>query len=152
MRLIKLTQVFRRGLTALFVGALLVSCGGGSGGAPDNAATTSGSATVNTNTIIVSDAQTVQIARTIANPDGSTQLITTANSALGAALTVGSVVLVTEGTDTRFPLGLVGKIASVTTGSDGVTSAALTNASLADVVQKSSFQGNEVALDSTNFV
>jgi hypothetical protein len=133
----------------------LAGCGGGSGGGsatPDNAATISGSATVNTNTLVMGVAQTAQIASTTANADGSTQLVTTPNSTFGAALTVGSVVQASGGTDARFPLGLVGKVTSVTTGSDGVTTAVLTNATLADVVQKSSFQANEVALDSTNFI
>jgi len=157
-KIVHLARTSRHVLTALSVIALLASCsgsgGGGGGGSPvpENAATISGSATVNTNTIAMSGTQTGQIASTIANADGSTQLVTTANSTLGAMLTVGNVVQVTGGADTRFPLGLVGKVDSVTTGSDGVTSAVLTNATLADVVQKSISQGNEIALDSANFI
>ena len=138
---------------ALFALLGLTACGGGGGGStPSTAATTSGSATANTNTLVMGVAQTAQIASATANADGSTQLVTTPNSTLGAALTVGSVVQASGGTDARFPLGLVGKVTSVTTGSNGVTTAVLTNATLADVVQKSSSQANEVALDSTNFI
>ncbi len=151
----KITRAIRHIALALLASFLLVSCGGGGGGGgntPNNTATISGSATVSTNTIVVSDTQTAQIASTIGNADGSTQLVTTPNSTLGASLVVGSIVQMTGGADSRFPLGFVGKVSSVTTGSDGVTSAALTNATLADVAQKSTFQTTDVALNSTNFV
>jgi hypothetical protein len=65
---------------------------------------------------------------------------------------VGNVVQVLDGADPRFPLGLVGKVASVTTGVDGVTSAQLTKATLADVVQRSHIQTGKIELNSTNFV
>jgi len=136
---------------------MLSSCGGGSGGsgggdASDSAVTMSGSATLNSNTVALSSTQAAEIADTKANPDGTLEVVTTANSSLGAVLKIGSIVLVTAGTDSRFPLGFAGKVVNANTGSDSVTTVTLDSATLADVVQKSSIESNEVALNSTNFV
>ncbi len=141
--------ISKRLLILCLIFVVLVGCGkkkgGGSNGAPPTI-------TVNPTTVTVSADQSVQIVKTTANDDGSTQLVTTPNSALGKTLAVGSVVQVIDGADPRFPLGLVGKVASVTTEANGVTSAQLTKATLANVVQKSNIQTGEVALDSTNFI
>lgn len=132
----------------------LSGCGGGGGGdsASDDTTNNDSNATdTYSNLVVDDDIAALEITEVSMNENGDFSLSTTQNSSLSDNLEIDSVITVVPNVDDRFPFGVSGKVAGVTTDSDGSVTYTLDKASLADVVD-STYQEESVGLNADNFI
>lgn len=139
----------------------LAACGGGGGSGSSSSTTPSvtGNVALSDNTALLQD-QALQQMTSSQNDSGQTvltlsdtsQVLQNGQQVNSNSLAAGMAVLVPPGSDSRYPFGLAGKIASVSS-SGGSTQVTLDSASLSDVAASSSTSAPEaVPLTADNFV
>jgi hypothetical protein len=134
--------------------AALSACGGGVGGGESNSAITTDAPTtvLQSSVVTVDTAQARQLISVSTTPTGASQIKFSPGSSVAASLTTGAVLSISQDSDTRFPLGLAGKVTSVSSTSGGEKIVTLSRVALADVISQSNVQANDIPLTSDNFI
>lgn len=111
-----------------------------------------GSSVINDNVTIIDKNRSSDISDFRIADDQSGNIQLTLNGFLSNSINIGTILYMLPGDDIRFPLGFSGKIIRLTDNIDGTKNVMIEDVSYADIVQKSSFDMNDITLDASNFI
>jgi len=148
-------QTFYRIWLISLLGLLTTACGGSEEEKNGNDSTSS----VVVNAEIKPEVQIIdklektnEITQVAVEPDGTTRLVVSGDSALADSVTSGSTLYIPPSVDPRFPFGIAAKVESNEIQNDSSHSLALSAVTLADVVTSAQQSTQTVKLDADNFV